>query len=240
MDSQNDTTAETLTSSTEASESSTSGLGMAGWVAGIGTAVAFAMRRGIARADAAEDIPTLNALLSAEYNAIQAYTAGAGVLSAPPSGDPLAAAAPTVLAVAVHFQSQHRDHANALAAVITAAGGTPVAESSVMFTPPSGFTGTVTNVIKLAANAEKAASIAYAEVQKTLTTQMNAALVAAIGANETQHFTVLSLLAEGQITATAATMAMATDVVPVAFVTAQNSESGLESIPDFTFSDPSA
>ena len=52
----------------------------------------------VARADAATDVPILNALLSAEYNAIKAYDAGAAILAAPPMNDPNAAVAPVAVA----------------------------------------------------------------------------------------------------------------------------------------------
>jgi len=39
-----------------------------------------------------------------------------------------------------HLAQQRLDHATQLAAMVTTAGGTPVAESSVMFTAPAGFT----------------------------------------------------------------------------------------------------
>lgn len=180
----------------------------------------------------------LNALLSAEYNAIDAYTAGAGILMAPPAGDALASAAPTVLAVAVHFQSQHRDHAEQLRALITTMGGTPVPMPTMStFTAPSGFTPGVANVIKLAANAEKAAAIAYADTLKAVTSSMSAKLLAAIGGVETQHYIVLSLLARGVVNATAMTMAMANDVVPSSFVAnVGTSTSSLEALADFTYS----
>ncbi len=102
-------------------------------------------------------VPLLNALLSAEWAAIATYAAGAAILSSPPSGDPLASSAPVFLAVATHFQAQHTAHAGALVSAVNALGGTAVAQSAVSFTAPTGFSATVTNVLKLAANAEKAA-----------------------------------------------------------------------------------
>jgi hypothetical protein len=149
----------------------------------------------------------------------------------------MASAAPTVLAVAQHFSSQHQDHATQLSAAVTAAGGTPVAQSSVTFTAPSGWTPSVLNVLKLAANAEKAASIAYVETLKQVSAASASQLVASIGGVETQHFTILSLIILGVAAPTAATLSTATDVVPRSFTASPASGvAGLETVADFTYS----
>lgn len=160
----------------------------------------------------------LNALLKAEYDAIATYTAGATIIAADATTD--AGTKDTVTKVAVHFLGQHQDHANALKKLITDTGGMPTVQS---MTPqiPAAFSAaaqTTTNVIKLAADKEKAAAFTYAVVMQSISTQVAAKLVAAIGAVETQHFIVLYLLAEGLITANAATNSMATLVVPASFI----------------------
>jgi hypothetical protein len=199
-----------------------------------GVALVSVLKPGTAHAQPMQDLTLLNALLAAEYGAIAAYTAGAGILMAPPSGDPQASVAPAALAVAVHFQSQHREHAVKLAGLITAGGGTPVAESSVMFTPPMGFRAGVLNVIRLACNAEKGAAIAYADTLKSLSSQASAEVVAAIGGVETQHFIVLYLLATGIVSP--APGVMPADVVPQAFTSRLGSGTmGLQDVPDFTY-----
>lgn len=206
------------------------------WVTGLGLAMAASFAPRGARAQATTDVGILNALLSAEYGAIKAYDAGAGVLSNPSASDPLAAAAPTVLAVAVHFQGHHRVHADQLRTRITAAGGTPVVESSVTFAAPAGFTGTVLNVIRLASNAEKDAAVAYTNMLSSVSSEMHAELIASIGGVESQHFIVLSLLAQGVIQATGDTRAMAMEIVPAAFVTSPgNSVPSLSNVADFTY-----
>ncbi len=201
-------------------------------------ALAVIAKAGESQAQPMGDAALLNALLAAEYGAIDAYTAGAGILMAPPMGDALASAAPTVLAVAVHFQSQHREHAAALSALVTSMGGTPIPMPTMStFRAPTGFTPSVANVIKLAANAEKGAAIAYADTLKAVTSVMSAKLLSAIGGVETQHFIVLSLLARGVVSATAMTMAMATDVVPRSFVAnLGGTTTGLDTLPEFTYS----
>lgn len=181
-----------------------------------------------------QDIATLNALLSAEYGAIAAYTAGAGILTAPPANDPGAAAAPTYLQVAARFRQQHRDHASVLVATIMSAGGTPVAESSVTFTAPTGFTGTVTNVLKLACNAEKAAAVAYNNTVRVLRTRSNRLLASAIEGDETQHFMVLYALLKG-VAAPGSAIAMTNLIVPVSFSATVMNQDGLDRVPALAF-----
>jgi hypothetical protein len=205
-------------------------------IAGAGLALATVLTSKRASASSA-DAQLLNALLAAEWSAIGAYTAGAGYLASPSSTDPMASSAPTVLAVAQHFASQHQDHATQLAAAVTAAGGAPVAQSSVTFTPPAGWAASVANVLKLAANAEKAASIGYTETLKQLSAATAAQLVASIGGVETQHFTILSLLLLGIAAPTASTLTSASDVVPRSFTGSPGAGvAGLETVPDFTYS----
>ena len=189
-----------------------------------------------AAAQDARDVSPYNALLAAEYGAIAAYTAGAGILSSPPSGDPLASAAPTVLAVAGHFLAQHQAEAAQLVATITEAGGTPVDQATIHFDIPADFSASVLNVIRLAANAERAATIAYANSVSVIADPDDARLLVSISGVHAQHFAVLSLLADGIIAATGNTMAQANDVVPAAFILSPAmGVPGLGSIPDFTY-----
>jgi hypothetical protein len=188
------------------------------------------------------DDTVLNALLQVELDAITAYTVGAGILTAaedagPPDagGDPNAALAPVVLAVAVHFQSQHKMHAAALTSLIESTNGLPIASST--FVPPSGFKASVLNVIKLACNAERAAAIAYVQAVKGLGAAESARLAASIGGVETQHFVVLYSLLQGLIAGNATTLPNAAEIVPQAFVTSVGSgTTGLEAVAPFTFS----
>ncbi|MGC4093157.1 MAG: ferritin-like domain-containing protein [Polyangiaceae bacterium] len=168
--------------------------------------------------DAAKDNEVLNALLSAEYDAIATYTAGAAIIAADAATPQ--ATRDVVTDVAVHFQSQHKDHAAALKKLIEANGGTPVADSAKATLPasfPAATAGT-TEVMKLAADKEKQAAVAYATVMQSISTQSAAKLVASIGAIETQHFVVLYLLVEGLIAANDGTAMNPTLVVPASFV----------------------
>jgi hypothetical protein len=182
------------------------------------------------------DIAVLNALLAAEYNAIKAYDAGAGILMAPPAMDPRAGVAPLLLQVAMRFQTQHRDHAAQLVAAITAAGGTPVAEASVMFTAPTGFTPSVVNVLKLACNAEKAASIAYNGAVGGMSDAGRRFLAATIEGDETQHYIVLYMLLKQAVSAGPGLLTMLSAVVPASFVSnVGTTPNGLETVADFTY-----
>ena len=164
-----------------------------------------------------KDNDVLNALLTAEYDAIATYTAGAGIIGAD-SATPQATRK-VVTDVAVHFQDQHKLHAAALAKMITANGGTPVTDSMKAKIPASfPAAATTTDVMKLAADKEKHAAVAYVQVMKSISTQTAAKLVAAIGAVETQHFVVLYLLVEGLIAANDTTAMKPTLIVPAAFV----------------------
>jgi len=183
------------------------------------------------------DIPPLNNLLAAEYGAIAAYAAGIPILEMPPTGDPLAANGPALGVIARAWQTQHREHAAQLAATVTAIGGTPVAESSITFTAPMGFTPSVRNVMVLACNAEKAAAIAYNQAVKTMSAASSRYIAANIEGAETQHFVILYTLLKQVVAPNPASLiSMINEVAPKAFVvnvgTATN---GLSSIADFTY-----
>lgn len=187
---------------------------------GLAVSISAAARRARAQAnpepDPAKDNDVLNALLTAEYDAIATYTAGAGII-ADDAATPQATR-DVVTAVAVHFQDQHKQHAAALKALIEENDGTPVEDSMMAKIPDSFDEATTTGVLKLAADKEKQAAVAYAEVMKQISTSAAAKLVASIGAVETQHFVVLYLLVEGLIAANAMTAASPELVVPAAFI----------------------
>ena len=183
------------------------------------------------------DIASINALLAAEYKAIDAYTQGAGVLMSD-----MSALGQLVLAVAVEFQKDHKEHAALLDATVKALGGTPVTEAANKFTLPTGFVANTTNVMKLACNEERRAAVAYNQVIKGLKNKNNRFIAAAIQGDETMHYVVLAALIEGLAVPTAnLTPTMNADkVVPVAFVsttTGTGGASGLQSETDFATND---
>ena len=187
---------------------------------GLAVSMSAAARRARAQSnpepDPAKDNDVLNALLTAEYDAIATYTAGAGIIA--DDAATLQATRDLVTDVAVHFQDQHKQHAAALKALIEDNDGTPVEDSMMAKLPESFDDATTTGVLKLAADKEKQAAVAYAEVMKQISTSAAAKLVASIGAVETQHFVVLYLLVEGLIAANAMTAASPELIVPAAFV----------------------
>lgn len=207
---------------------------------GAGAASALAMLAACGtdekQANATADVVLLNALLTAEYGAIKAYTAGAGLLGASTLPDsPFKSAAPVILEIAKHWQQQHKDHASVLVDTIKAAKGTPVDESKVGFTAPQGLVDkpTVENVMRLACNAERAAAIAYNGVVEQLKLADNRYLAASIEGDESQHFVVLYVLLKGHVAPTAAlTTSAATSVVPVSFLSKTANFNGLESVSD--------
>lgn len=182
-------------------------------------------RKAQAKVDPPENITkdneTLNALLNAEWDAIATYTAGASIIDADTADSSEAAVATRALVkkVALHFQSQHTDHANALKKLIEDNGGTPAEQTDAPQIPDSFPTSpTTADVIKLGADKEKQAAFTYASVVRTISTKAAAKLIASIGGVETQHFVVLYLLAEQFIAPTASTDMNAALVVPASFI----------------------
>lgn len=188
----------------------------------------------VATADA--DLVPLNALLTAEYNAITAYTAGAGLITAAKTTDPLYALRSVIVDIAVDIQAHHKLHAAALVEAIEKLKGTPVVESEVAakFTPPKGLTDnpTISNVLKFAAGAERGATVAYNQVLAGLEDAKLRFLASAIEGDESQHFIVLAALVLG-LAAPGPNLdaSRADDVVPEAFVTTVNGKSGLDVSP---------
>ena len=181
-----------------------------------------------------EDVASLNALLSAEYKAIDAYSQGAAVLMTDASD-----LGELVLAVAVEFQKDHKDHAALLDKTIKALGGTPVTEADNTYVLPAGFKASTVNVMKLACNEERKAAVAYNGVIKGLKNKDNRFIAAAIQGDETMHYVALAALIEGLAVPTAALTPTtnADKVVPTAFVSTTSSGDGLQSDADFSTTD---
>jgi len=185
------------------------------------------------------DIAPLNALLKAEYNAITAYTAGAGLIAEAAKADPLYALRDVVTEVALSIQAQHRLHAQALVDAIGELGGTPVQEADVAakFAPPSTLVGnpTISNVLKFAATAERGAAVAYNQVLAGLESSKLRFLASAIEGDESQHFIVLAALVLGLASpGPNLSQSTAAQVVPEAFVSTVGEEPGLDrGVPDY-------
>jgi hypothetical protein len=182
------------------------------------------------------DVEPLNALLSAEYNAITAYTAGAGLINAAPNSDPLFGLAAVIVKIAVDIQAQHKLHAAALVDAIEALGSAAVVEADIAkaFKAPKALTDnpTISNVLKFAASAERAAAVAYNQVLAGFEDAQHRFLAASIEGDETQHFIVLAALVLG-LADPGPNLALDTagDVVPAAFVAKVGDVDGLNAAP---------
>ncbi len=211
--------------------------GGAALLAGVGAALAVSAVTRDAEAQSAADVMVLNALLRAEYEAQQAYDSAIGYFGSPAMDDPARSLGAAAGLVATHYRSQHLDHGMRLARLITSLQGTPISQSSVIFTPPTamGFTRTVQNYLRLACNAEKAAAIAYTNALKSLTNVTAAELAAAIGGVETQHFIVIYLLLKGVASPGPAAAMMVSEICPRSVVAITGETTDLSTVPDFTF-----
>ncbi len=209
--------------------------GGAALLAGVGAALAVSAMGREAEAQSAADVAVLNALLRAEYEAQQAYDLAIGYFGSPAMDDPARSLAPAAGLVATLYRGQHADHGMRLARLITSFQGTPVSQSSVVFSPPAGFTRTVQNFLRLACNKEKAAAIAYTNALKTLSNATAAELAAAIGGVEAQHFIVIYLLLKNVATPGMAAAMMSSEIAPRSVVAIEGETNDLTSVPDFTY-----
>jgi hypothetical protein len=189
-----------------------------------------------AAAAADPDITPLNALLGAEYNAITAYAAGAGLIMKAPEKDPLYALRMLIVEIALDFRAQHKLHAAALVEAIESLKGKPVAESEIaaVFKPPAALVAnpSIANVLKFAAGAERGAAVAYNQVLGGMEDARFRFLASSIEGDESQHFIVLLALVLG-IAAPGPNLRAQTadDVVPEAFVTSIGDRRGLDKAP---------
>ncbi|MDB4975593.1 MAG: hypothetical protein JWN48_3934 [Myxococcaceae bacterium] len=208
--------------------------------------IAPSIDSGVIAADAAagtgtdKDIVQLNALLSAEYTAITAYGAGASVIAGAAANDPLKSLATPITEIAVSIQAQHKLHAAALVDAINALNGVPVKESEVAakFAPPAALLAnpTITNVLKFAAGAERAAAVSYNTVVGNLEAAKYRFLATTIEGDESQHFIVLTALVLGLAAPGPNLAAHTSQVFPEPFVHSFGSSPGLDTGPINYFS----
>ncbi|WP_282605458.1 ferritin-like domain-containing protein [Pelagibius sp. Alg239-R121] len=140
---------------------------------------------GGAQGDAAQDVAILNTALGLEHEAIGAYQLGAesGFLAKP------------VLQTAVLFQSQHKEHRDALAGTIKMLGGAAVDSKTLNeYGAALGAGGlkSQTDVLRLAAKLEKGAANAYLGVIPAFLDPDLAQVSGRLAADETMHWTVLA------------------------------------------------
>ena len=159
---------------------------------GMGTlsAAAMGLLGGVHVAQAADsmaagDVSILNVALGLEYEAIAAYQIGAEskLLS------------PGTLKVAVGFQSQHKEHRDALIATIQKLGGKPASAKRQKDYGKDLNVETLkseADVLNLAKKLEIGAANAYIGVIPSFQDKMLAQISARLAADETMHWTVLA------------------------------------------------
>jgi hypothetical protein len=206
--------------------------GGAAAIVGVSAALAVSAVSRSAHADNASDATALNATLTKAYEIIAVYDGAIGFL-----GDPMMPMGATGAALLTHFRQQHRDEAAQLSTQIMALGGTPVTSGSV--NPPAnptGFMRTIPNYLKYAANLERAAAVANVARLNTIGSKDAAELVAAIVGTQTQHWTVLYLLARGIAGPGPMAASMLNEICPRSFVSLESAPAAsLTSVADLTF-----
>jgi rubrerythrin len=136
-------------------------------------------------ASPAQDVAILNVALGLEHEAIGAYQIGAesGLLEKP------------ILDVAVLFQSQHKEHRDALINAVRKLGGTPVETKSIDAYKSALNVATIKSqkdVLTLAARLERGAANAYLGVIPSFADPTLAQVAGRLAADETMHWTVLA------------------------------------------------
>lgn len=152
-------------------------------IAGNSSAAARAATQ--ARTDPESDSAILNVALGLEWEGIGAYQLGAesGLLR------------PETLSVAVLFQSQHKEHAEALANAIRQLGGQPVqplSQADYAEAIEAETLKTETDVLQLATRLEKGAANAYLGVIPAFTDPTFGQICGRLAADEVMHWTVLT------------------------------------------------
>lgn len=152
----------------------------AGAVALLAGRPALAAQYGKKGGDPAGDIRILNTALGAELEAIAAYGVGAasGLLQKP------------VLALAVQFQGQHKEHADVLAKTVAKLGGRPV-EAKARYEFPTAKLESQNDVLAFAAGLERGAVSAYLGAVPLFHERELARAAASILGDEAMHWAVL-------------------------------------------------
>ena len=128
------------------------------------------------------DVDILNTALGLEYEGIAAYQVGAesGLLQ------------PAVLKLAVGFQSDHKQHAEALVKAVAQMGGTPVQpKTAVEYNFPTANLKSQTDVLQFAAGLEEGAVNAYKGAIPLFSNHDLAGAGASILGSEAMHWAIL-------------------------------------------------
>jgi len=127
------------------------------------------------------DVAILNVALGLEYQAIYAYTVGAGT----------GLLSDDVKKVAVLFMGQHEEHAALESDTVKKLGGTPVARKPKYELGDLSWIKTEADVLKFALGLEAQAAGTYLRVAKDFMNKDLIPVVSGIGANEAQHAALL-------------------------------------------------
>lgn len=182
------------------------------------------------------DSGPLNALLATAYELATAYGACGVLIQGAPSTDPFADVAPVLRDTTVSFQAHHKAHAQELAAAIVNLGGKPITEQEVTgkFNAPDALRNnpTISNVLKYAAQRERAAVVACNRTIGLLEASYYRYLVSTIEGVQAQHFALWLSLLQGLTEAGPQfDRSKASTVVPTAFVRAVEKQPGLDTVP---------
>lgn len=147
--------------------------------------IAGDMMGGQTSSDANADVAILNVALGLEHEGIAAYqlAAESGLVENP------------VLKTAVLFQSQHKEHRDALIGSIEKLGGKPAEANSMDAYAKALKADTLknqTDVLMLAARLERGAANAYLGIIPSFGDPVLAQLSGRLAADETMHWTVLA------------------------------------------------
>lgn len=127
------------------------------------------------------DVDILNTALGLEYQAIYAYTVGAGTGLLTDKTKP----------IALLFQSQHQEHASIEEDAIKKMGGTPIAKQDKYDLGDLSGIKTEADVLGFALGLEQQAAVTYLKVAGNFMDKALIPVVAGIGANEAQHAALL-------------------------------------------------
>jgi hypothetical protein len=182
------------------------------------------------------DSVLLNLLLTTAYELATAYGACGVLIQGAPSTDPFAAMAPVLRDITVSFQAHHKAHAQELAAAVVNLRGKPITEQEVTsnFKAPDALRSnpTISNVLKYAAQRERAAVVACNRMIGQLEASYYRYLVSAIEGVQAQHFTLWLSLLQGLTEAGPEfDPSKASKVVPTAFVRVVEKQPGLDTVP---------
>ena len=176
-----------LVNTPEAQNARRSFLGKSGLVLSAAAVALLSGREVLAQGkpDSVHDVSLLNVALGLEHEGINAYTLGAksGLLQKP------------VLDIAVRFQTDHKEHRDALVATIRKLGGKPVEEKSLDDYAKALKADTLksqADVLELAARLELGATNAYLGVIPSFTDSQLAKVAARLAADETMHWAILN------------------------------------------------